>query len=130
MNRFRNFMFGRYGTDQLTVALLISGMVLTFIGNSFDLHLLTLVTYVIFFVCIFRTMSKNFVTRQRENQKFLQYWNPASTWLTAKYRVLKSSKDYKYFSCPNCKKELRAPRGKGKIAVTCQRCGTKFIQNT
>ncbi|HBV69140.1 MAG TPA: hypothetical protein DEF04_13905 [Clostridiales bacterium] len=130
MNGLRNFMFGRYGTDQLTLALLISGMVLTFIGNAFDWHLLTLVTYVIFFACIFRTMSKNFVARQRENQKFLQYWNPVSAWLTAKYRVLKSSKDYKYFRCPNCKKELRAPRGKGKIAVTCQRCETKFIQNT
>ncbi|HBD64691.1 MAG TPA: hypothetical protein DC038_09675 [Clostridiales bacterium] len=130
MNGFRNFMVGRYGTDQLTLALLILGMVLTFIGNAFDLHLLTLVTYVIFFACIFRTMSKNFVARQRENQKFLQYWNPASAWLTSKYRVLKSSKDYKYFRCPNCKKELRAPRRKGKIAVTCQRCGTKFIQNT
>lgn len=130
MNGFRNFMLGRYGTDQLTAALLIIGMVLTFTGDAFNFSLLTLISYTAFFACIFRTMSKNIGARQKENQKFLRYWNPVGAWLTAKYRVLRSSKDYKYFSCPSCKKELRAPRGKGKIAVTCQKCGTRFIQNT
>jgi ribosomal protein S27E len=130
MNGFRNFMVGRYGTDQLTVALLIVGMILTFIGNAFNLYLITMITYVIFFACIYRLMSKNILARQKENNKFLQYWNPSKTWLKAKYNVIKSSKDYKYFKCPNCKQELRVPRGKGKIAVTCKKCGTKFIQKS
>ena len=130
MNSFRNFMMGRYGTDQLTLALLISGMVLTFISNAFDLNFLISFTYVIFFICIYRTMSKNISARQKENYKFLKYWNPIMSWSKAKYNVLKSSREYKYFKCPNCKQVLRVPRGRGKISVTCQKCNTKFIQKS
>jgi hypothetical protein len=127
MNGFRNFMAGRYGTDQLTLALLIAGMILTFLGDAFVWYSLTLISYAVFFTCIFRTTSKNILARQKENIKFLQYWNPLKTWGKTKYSILKSSRNYKYFKCPNCKQELRVPRGKGKIAVTCKKCNTKFI---
>jgi len=127
MNGFRNFMMGRYGTDQLTLALLILGMIFTFMGNAFELIFLTTITYVIFLACIYRTMSKNISARQKENYKFLKYWNPVMAWSKGKYNIIKSSKDYKYFKCPNCKQELRVPRGKGKISVTCKKCNTKFI---
>lgn len=130
MNNFRNFMAGRYGTDQLTIALLVAGMVLTFIGDAFDLYLLTLLTYAIFITCVYRTMSRNILARQKENNKFLHYWNPVRSWGKSKISMLKSSKDYKYFKCPNCKQELRVPRGRGKIAVTCKKCNTKFIQKS
>ena len=130
MNSFRNFMMGRYGTDQLTLALLISGMVLTFIGDALDFQFLTLITYAIFIACIYRTMSRNIAARQKENFKFLKYWNPAKAWSKSKLNIAKSHREYKYFKCPNCKQQLRAPRGKGKISVTCQKCNTKFTQKS
>lgn len=120
----------RFKTDQLTIALLVAGMVLTFIGDALNLKLLTMITYVIFIAAIYRVMSKNITARQKENQMFLQYWNPSKNWMSAKYSTLKSSRDYKYFKCPNCKQELRVPRGKGKISVTCNKCSTKFIQKS
>jgi len=123
-------MTGRYGTDQLTVALIILGMVLTFTGDVFRLDLLTLISYAAFLMSIYRTLSKNIIARRKENAKFLHYWNPAKDWLSTKYSILKSNKSYKYFKCPNCKQELRVPRGRGKIAVTCQKCHTKFIQKS
>lgn len=130
MNGFRNFMTGRYGTDQLTVAMLVSGMVFTFIGDAFRLETLTLLTYAIFIGCVFRTMSRNIATRRSENQKFMKYFTPVMTWSKSKYNMIRSGRSYKYFKCPNCNQQLRAPRGKGKIAVTCQKCGIKFIQNS
>lgn len=130
MHGFRNFMVGRYGTDQLTIALLIAGMVLTFIGDAIDLSFLTMISYVSFIASIYRVMSKNILARQKENNKFLQYWNPSKKMLSAKYNTLISSRKYKYFKCPNCKQELRVPRGKGKIAVTCNKCSTKFTQKS
>ena len=130
MNGFRNFMTGRYGIDQLTIALLVVGMVLTFTGDVFDSYTLTMISYVVFLASIYRTLSRNILARQKENNKYLQYFNPARAWLKGKYNIVKSNKDYKYFKCPNCKQELRAPRGKGKIAVTCQKCHTKFIQKS
>lgn len=35
-------------------------------------------------------------------------------------------KQYKYFICPQCTQRLRVPRGKGKLRVTCTRCGNVF----
>ena len=32
-------------------------------------------------------------------------------------------KEHKYFTCPNCRTVCRVPRGKGKIIITCPKCG-------
>lgn len=33
---------------------------------------------------------------------------------------------YCYYYCPSCKQQVRVPAGKGKVRVTCPRCGEKF----
>ena len=33
---------------------------------------------------------------------------------------------YCYYYCPNCKQQVRVPAGKGKVRITCPRCGEKF----
>ena len=33
---------------------------------------------------------------------------------------------YCYYYCPNCKQQVRVPAGKGKVRMTCPRCGEKF----
>lgn len=129
MNRLKMFMMGRYGTDQLTMAILILSMILSFIANAFSSSVLTLITYILFSACIFRMLSKNISVRQKENYKFLKLWKPINAQIQTKYKMIKESKSYKYFKCPNCKKILRVPRGKGEIVVTCQQCKTKFIKN-
>lgn len=126
MNRFRMFMMGRYGTDQLSMAILILGMLLTFISDAISSSILRLLSYVAFGICIFRMLSKNIAKRQQENYKFMKLWNPINGSLQAKLTILKGIRTYKYFKCPNCKQMLRAPRGRGKIVVTCQKCKTKF----
>ena len=32
--------------------------------------------------------------------------------------------------CPGCGNTLRVPKGKGKLYVTCPRCGERFIKKT
>ncbi len=130
MNGFRNFMNGRYGVDQLTLSLLVLGMVLTFLANAFEWHAVTIFTFVIFLVCIYRVTSKNISARRAENIKFLKLYTPAKAWTIGKYNIIKSLRYYKYFKCPQCKQEIRAPRGRGKISVTCQKCKNKFVQKT
>ncbi len=34
---------------------------------------------------------------------------------------------YNYFTCPKCRCALRVPKGKGKIQITCPKCGEKFL---
>lgn len=128
MNNFRNFMIGRYGTDQLSVALLVLTMILTFLSSIFHISILKLIAYVPLVLCIYRVFSKNIFKRRSENTKFLSYWNPIEKYISTKYTIFKNRKVYKYFKCPNCKQMLRAPKGKGKIAITCQKCHHKFIK--
>ena len=50
------------------------------------------------------------------------------------FRLLKSCfrqrKDYAFFRCPSCREIVRVPRGKGKIRITCPRCGYAFEKKT
>mgnify|MGYP001159391030 CR=1 FL=1 len=127
---FRNFLAGRYGVDHLTRAMLIAGIVLTFLGNAFDLYLFTLLSYLMFFGSVYRTTSRKFDVRRNENNKFLKYYKPAKSWVINKYKIASSSRYYKYFNCPSCNSQLRVPRGKGKISVTCNKCNHKFLQKS
>ena len=36
----------------------------------------------------------------------------------------------RHFRCPKCHQKVRVPRGKGKIQITCPKCGEKFIKKT
>ena len=37
---------------------------------------------------------------------------------------------YAFFKCPQCGMALRAPKGKGRIRVTCKSCGSVFERTT
>lgn len=130
MNRFRMFMMGRYGTDQLSMALLILGITLSFVAETLSSSIITLLSYIVFFICIYRIMSRDIALRSQENYKFLRIWSPINKTLQSKVNMLKGRKYYKYFKCPSCKQMIRAPKGKGKIAVTCPKCKNKFIKQT
>ncbi len=41
-------------------------------------------------------------------------------------RAYDESKAYRILICPQCSQRLRVPRGKGRIRVTCTRCGNRF----
>lgn len=118
-NWFRNFMAGRYGTDQLNMALLVGYLLLTLLGGrSTVMRLLTLLLLVAFWV---RFLSRDTSRRYAENQKFLQLAGPWLDWCKSKYTRLKD-RTHRYFTCPQCGQTLRVPRGRGKISITCPRC--------
>ena len=51
-----------------------------------------------------------------------------------KFRGLKDQwanrKLYHYYRCPKCRQKLRVPRGRGRIQISCPRCGTQFIKKS
>ena len=51
-----------------------------------------------------------------------------------KFRSLKEQwatrKLYHYYRCPQCRQKLRVPRGRGRIQISCPRCGTQFIKKS
>ena len=118
----RRFMMGRYGTDKLNMALLGAGLVVSLISMFVKLPLLDLVlaiiAYVFLILVILRTLSRNTYKRYQENRKYLMF-----------VQKLKD-REHRYFDCPRCRQQVRVPRGKGKIAITCPKCKEKFIKKT
>lgn len=118
----RRFMVGRYGTDKLNMAILGAGLFLSvvcmFLKRPMLNLALTLAAYGLMGWAIFRTLSRNTYKRYRENRKYLL--------------LLERIKDrqHRYFDCPRCRQQVRVPRGKGKIAITCPKCKEKFIRKT
>ncbi|MFI3326095.1 MAG: hypothetical protein R3Y35_07955 [Clostridia bacterium] len=126
--KISRFMMGRYGTDKLNIVLIIVAFVISLIGNLFDVIFIVLISYAIMGYVIFRIMSRNIPARQKEYYTFIGIWTPIEKWFKIKKRAFDERKTYKYFKCPNCKQYLRAPKGKGKINVTCQKCHKQFTK--
>lgn len=129
MNRIRNFMYGRYGADQLGVFLVILGAVITFALSFVRTPYYKLISFVPYLLFIIRALSKNIAARRRENDAFLKIYNPVKNFCTQKYKH-HQDKDHKYYKCKSCHHVLRVPSGKGKIEITCPYCNLKFKKNT
>jgi uncharacterized C2H2 Zn-finger protein len=37
---------------------------------------------------------------------------------------------FRFFKCPSCRHNLRVPKGKGHIFITCPQCGERFKRKT
>ena len=126
LQKLQYWMMGRNGTDQLSIALLIAGFVISLFSNFF--WPLIFLSYAIYIWVLFRMFSRNVPARQRENQVFLRVWRPITQWFSFQRTRFRDRKLYRYFKCPHCGLRLRAPKGRGKIQVTCQKCHTEFIK--
>ena len=128
-NAIQRFMYGRYGGDQLNVFLLVLYLIFYFISiwtNFLPLYWLSLVVIV---WGLFRMLSRNLPRRRAENAKFMVVAGPVIRWVKLR-RTIHRDKEHRYFKCPNCGQQLRVPRGKGKITITCRNCGVSFEEKT
>lgn len=118
----RHFMQGRYGTDKLNTAILLTGVAACIFQMLLPGALLKLLLMLFSYVCmgwaIFRALSRNTYKRYQENRKYLRFLD----------RI--KDREHKYFDCPRCRQSVRVPRGKGKISITCPKCKEKFIKKT
>ena len=123
---FSRFMSGRYGTDQLNMAMLYTALIMTLIGSIAKVKILSLMADALLIVMFIRMLSKDRYKRQHENQVYLERTYKMRQGVTEWVNRMKNSKKYRYFTCPKCKKRLRVPRGVGSITITCKGCGHKF----
>ena len=132
MNFIQRFMYGRYGMDQLNIALLLVYLVLYLISGLFRSHTLRLLSFLCLITVTVRFFSRRadqLDRRRAENDQFLELAGP----MIHRYNVNKCrrrDKDHSYFKCPNCGQQLRVPKGKGKISITCRSCGASFEEKT
>ena len=140
MGKIRNalvrFMYGRNGADKLGQFMLwvyLAVILLQTLFGALDMvapvAVLTVLGYALMFTILFRMFSRNRATRRAENQKFLSWWWKVKNGRSAA-KARKADTDHKYFTCGTCKTVCRVPAGKGKIVITCPKCGAKIQAKT
>jgi len=129
-NWLRRVMVGRYGPDQLYFALFFAAILLAIAASLSGLSILSLLSYVLLALAIFRVFSRNIYKRRAENDRFLRFWWPVKMWFRTRFVRLKSSRTHCFFRCPGCRNVLRVPRGKGRVQITCPKCGQRFEKKT
>jgi len=123
-------MIGRYGPDHLGIAMVILSLLLSLLNGITHFTPLMYVSYIIIILAFFRILSRNISRRRAENDKFIRYWWPVRTKISRAWANIKNRKTHKFLKCPGCNNTLRVPKGKGKIQITCPKCGERFIKKT
>ena len=130
MDWLRRFMAGRYGSDQLTMALIGLYAALYIIAQLIRWIPLAWIAVLLLVFVFYRMLSRNVTRRYEENQWFLRHWRPVSGWFHRLAQSVRDRKTHRYYKCPNCSSKLRVPKGKGKIQITCPVCRTEFVKKT
>lgn len=130
MNWLQRFMYGRYGVDQLSIALLVFYLILNLVISFIPVPFLMLLPLAVMVFCFYRIFSRNYQKRYNENQKFLHVFNPVIQYFKLLGRKMHDRKTHRYYSCPQCKHTLRVPRTGKKILITCPVCKNEFIKKT
>jgi DNA-directed RNA polymerase subunit RPC12/RpoP len=126
------FMYGRYGSDAFSRFLSVASLILYLIGSFISGTAGAVVRWAAvagIAAAYYRIFSRNTAKRYAENAKYLQIKNK----LTASFRRSghpSGKSAYAYFECAHCKTMTPVPKGKGKIMITCPKCGNKFMANS
>jgi len=123
--RITQWMQGRYGIDEMTQALIIVGCALTVINFIFGIPFVSLLSLAAFVWGIFRCYSKNYPARARELEKYQEVMQKPKAWWRLTNKRWENRNTTLYFRCKGCNTVLNVPKGKGKLLVTCPKCGTK-----
>lgn len=136
----RSFMNGRNGADQLSIALLWSGLILYLLGSILGSiqsvvfqvlgMLVSTAGLAAYVYCVVRMFSRNVDKRRAENRRYMAFTEKKRTERRQAKVRFQNRKKYKYFKCPGCKAWLRLPRESGVVTVTCSRCHTSFTQKS
>ena len=128
--RLQRFMYGRYGMDGFGNFLMWGAVILMLLSALFRFPLLNTLSLVMLLYGYFRVFSRNTQKRYQENCTYYRYVNIVSDFFKRQKSYMKQSKTHHIYKCPQCKQKIRIPKGKGKVAIRCQRCGTEFIKNS
>lgn len=127
--KLQRFMYGRYGMDRLNQVLMCCAFV-CLIFSLFGSGVGYIIATAAMFYAYFRMFSRNAGKRSMENNWYLKQEMKFKGFLEKKKRAVVQHKGYHIYKCPKCRQKIRVPRGKGKIAISCRKCGNEFIKRS
>lgn len=128
--KLRQFMIGRYGTDGLNQFLSVASIVLILFYFVTRIPLFSWLGLALLLLCYYRMFSRNISKRTGENYKFYAVKDQLNGKVSSLRNQWANRKVYHYYRCPQCRQKLRVPRGRGRIQISCPRCGTQFIKKS
>ncbi len=118
----QQWMQGRYGIDELSKALYITGFVFLISSLFSPLRFLNILAFAFMLWSCIRCYSKNISRRRAERETYLRVTGGIRSWFRLQKDKWRDHKTYRYFRCKECRAPLRVPKGKGKIRVRCPKC--------
>lgn len=128
--KFRRFMACRYGNDALNQFLSIAVLACLVLSMLFRVGVFYWIGLALAVYEMFRLFSRNISARTAENYKFYTLQENARRWWHGVRGQWSSRRVYHYYRCPKCHQKLRVPRGRGRIQISCPRCGSQFIKKS
>ncbi len=123
--RLMQFMYGRYGMDTLSNAIIILSAICAVINLFLRSYLFQLIVYALIIWAFSRILSRNTEARRRENRFFTEKLNVFKNAIELK-KQRRNDKTHIYKKCPACKAVLRLPHRLGEHTTICPRCGREF----
>ena len=128
--KYRQFMYGRYGTDRLNRFISYVALVLCMASFILRSPFISLAIFCLFGLSLFRSMSKNIARRRRECLVYENASRPAKRFFKYWFTRLRTLKTHRIYTCGACSSILRVPRSapRGMIEIKCPRCGWAFTR--
>ena len=128
-NWLRKVMTGRYGVDEFSRFLNMTAMLSLVLSVLFNNGLSVFFLLLSFGSLIWnyiRMFSRNTYKRRAENNAYLTIRYNLTRKVSGLRQRLQQKKYYRFYKCPKCGITTRVPKGKGKIRITCPKCGEIF----
>ena len=128
--KFSRWMQGRYGTDEMNNALFWTFFVFWIMSLITKKNIFYFIGLVFLGYCMYRTFSRDYLKRSNERLWFLKILDRVKRYPKRLKQRWDYRKTHKFFTCKQCGVMIRVPKGKGRVEITCPKCGYKFIDKT
>ena len=123
--KLARFLYGRYGTDELNLAILVLALLISLTAAIVRLPLLSCVSLGLLIYVNYRAFSRQIAKRAAENRAWRKATVVPRRTIKA-FRMGWKDHDHVYRLCPKCHQICRLPKGKGRIEVHCPSCKEGF----
>ena len=128
--KMQQFMYGRYGNDQLSRVYLGITLVLLVLSLFTRWTIFYIAAIALLIYCYYRMFSRNITKMSAQNQRFLNWRYGLAVKRQKTKNHMEQRKIYHFYKCPQCSQKVRVPKGHGKICITCPKCKMEFVRKS